>query len=517
MDLFSWDPIRAPDGARFGNTARNLGDVLGRRLVELIVERRRLNVESMTNGQPADSTLLAVGSTLHFAPQGATVWGSGVNFKVRPRLGDYANTLDVRAVRGPITARVLERAGCDVPPVYGDPILLLPHFLPDIARWKALEGSEVLVVPNLNDYRLAESEAVALGLDLANPTDPTDHLLKRIVSAGFVIGSSLHAIVIADSLGIPARFVESKSEHALKYRDYLAGTGRAGTRIAATHAAAITLGPHRQPDFSAESLMDAFPDDLWRSSTSDPVADAIDRSESRKLWVHWDPLIDAKDVSALRRVSSDAMQTSLNELRRMATRALREDELDRSGDILSQPYLRDAFENATTVRETSGTFVDVAELSDGDRDLLASVELSHPALALRAVWLDIVGPHATGHFIGGEVATESILLLSLRPGRLSNQIEELRICSESATERVVLAELPVFGIYLSQWSIDASVALPIGDGREWTRERLIAQYREHDGEWVSIAVDEIENENNRLAYIPALDWGDLPGRTEIAI
>lgn len=506
VDLFSWDPIRAAEGASFGTTARNLGDTLGRRLVEMIVARRGLDVDSAPGHQTSESTLLAVGSILHFAPHGATIWGSGVNYKVPSRLTRSAQTLDVRAVRGPITARVLERAGCEVPAVYGDPILLLPLFFPDVARWKALGGSEVLVVPNLNDYLVVHGEAVALGLDVADPTAPTDHLLKRIASAKFVVGSSLHAVVIADSLGIPARFVVSRNEHALKYRDYLAGTGRAGTRIASTIQEAVKIGPHRKPDFSVEALMDAFPDDLWRPGS---VRTVSRRPGSRGASERWDSLIDARESSEIERVSTDEMRTSLVALRDAANATLARLGVTDSDDGSVRGRLRSSFETACSVRETAGSFTVTAELTDSDLDLLTAVELGHEELALRSVWLSRVGPHAIARSFTFGSALESILLLSLRPGRLVNEIESWRLCRAVGDGLEVIAELPVFAVHRRQWSIDASVALSVGIADGSTSNDLFVQYREAASEWTALRVDQAEHGVDRLSGYPLPDGDGL--------
>ncbi len=78
------------------------------------------------------------------------------------------------------------------------------------------------------------------------------------------MGSSLHAIVVAEAFGIPSRVVESKVEHHFKYADYYAGTGRGSYSPAATVREAVRAGGEPLPNLSVQPLLDAFPADLWR-------------------------------------------------------------------------------------------------------------------------------------------------------------------------------------------------------------------------------------------------------------
>ena len=98
---------------------------------------------------------------------------------------------------------------------------------------------------------------------MIDPRRGVREVLGRIAASHFVVGSSLHAIVVAESLGIPARLVSSTVEPDFKYRDYYAGTGRAGFTAAATVTEAIRMGGERPPVWDRDALLDAFPSDLW--------------------------------------------------------------------------------------------------------------------------------------------------------------------------------------------------------------------------------------------------------------
>jgi glycosyltransferase involved in cell wall biosynthesis len=235
----------------------NFGDVIGPMLVERLAP---------SDVAATPRSLMTVGSILHLAPKNAVVWGSGINGKVSRHLPTQPQTLDVRAVRGPYTRAILRAAGVDCPEVYGDPALLLPELWPELSDGIPRGGGGVLIVPNLN-------EMSAFGEDprVCSPLQDLGVLAQAILTADLVVGSSLHAVVLADAYGVPARLVAPSVEHPVKYLDYLAGTGRHGTRVAATVDQAIELGGHRPPEFDLPALVAAFPADLWGDYPIAPV------------------------------------------------------------------------------------------------------------------------------------------------------------------------------------------------------------------------------------------------------
>jgi pyruvyltransferase len=215
--------------------------------------------------------LLTVGSIMQYARDGDRVWGSGVNGKVPVGLHTF-DTVDVRAVRGPLTAEFLRARGIPVPDVYGDPALLLPAVHPHLTAWAADKRYDVTVVPNMRD-------AAALSDDprVVSPTAPLEHVLERIARSRMVVGSSLHGLVVAEALGIPARAVASRAEHPWKYEDYYLGTGRRGFTPAAGVDEAIAMGGEVPLAWDPLPLARAFPWDLWgRDVTVDAWFVAID-------------------------------------------------------------------------------------------------------------------------------------------------------------------------------------------------------------------------------------------------
>lgn len=235
----------------------NFGDKLGPLIVHRILQRSGLPSGRRGRG----GRLLTVGSILHFARDGDTIWGSGINGKIPDSLHDFTS-LDVRAVRGPITATFLRSRGIEVPEVYGDPALLLPDLYPDLVRYQVDPVQEVLVVPNLNEKLGSVPDHVAV----LDPREPIWRCLVTIAQSKLVVASSLHALIVAEAFGIPARSLRVSIEHPTKYLDYYQGTGRSGFSPAESIRAAIALGGEEPPVLRRQILLDSFPFDLWRGS-----------------------------------------------------------------------------------------------------------------------------------------------------------------------------------------------------------------------------------------------------------
>ncbi len=258
VEVFAWNPRRplvpGPLGhrLRYGRRVNNFGDLLGPLLVG-----RLLASKGLVGAGRRPARLLSVGSVLHYAGDGDVVWGSGRNGKIPDALHTFAD-LDVRAVRGPLTRQFLQQRGIAVPEIYGDPALLLPNYLPEMWDWTADKRYEFTVVPNLN-----EIASVPAGPEVLDPRRPVLTCLERIARSRFVTGSSLHAIVVAESLGIPARLIGSRVEADFKYADYYGGTGRSGFTPAASVAEARELGGEEPARWDGYRLLESFPWDLW--------------------------------------------------------------------------------------------------------------------------------------------------------------------------------------------------------------------------------------------------------------
>jgi pyruvyltransferase len=270
VEVVHWNPRRnrIPMLRRYpvGPRVKNFGDLIGPMVVAALVRREGL-------AGRATGRLLAVGSILHLAADGDSVWGSGVNAKI-PVSQHRFSRLDVRAVRGPLTRRWLaEHKGIEAPEVYGDPALLLRAVRPDLFAGERHVTRRLTVVPNLNDYPRM------IGVrDVIDPRRPVADVIARIRSSEAVISSSLHGIVIAELAGVPvvplapsATDAPLGAEPPFKYEDYYLGTGRELPELRIDLTAARSAARSQQAsrvDLGgiAQGLLGAFPYDLWEAA-----------------------------------------------------------------------------------------------------------------------------------------------------------------------------------------------------------------------------------------------------------
>ena len=252
-------------GRRLGPRVNNFGDLLGPMIVARIAAAEGLVAQS--SASQGRTRLLSVGSVVHFGRDGDVVWGSGVNGKMDA--DRYAfEALDVRAVRGPKTRAFLQQRGIDVPAIYGDPGLLFADLFSELGLRSRPKTRSVTVMPNLNDRRAVSSRHASI---VVLPTEGVTACVQAIAESEYVVASSLHAIVIAESIGTPCRLVAATAESPFKYEDYYLGTGRDPIEPAPSVEAALAESPVEPAlEWDPAPLLSAFPRDLWRASSEDP-------------------------------------------------------------------------------------------------------------------------------------------------------------------------------------------------------------------------------------------------------
>lgn len=260
VELFHWNPRRLIAGpylrkfVRIRMRVNNFGDLLGPIVVKALLKRHGINPDDSVS---SPARLITIGSVLHLCTDGDVIWGTGLNGKVEEKRHTFAE-LDVRAVRGPLTRQFLQTRGIHVPEVYGDPALLTPLLIPGVRRWAATKIHDVTVVPNYRDVGDKR-----FGSAFLDPRKPLWNCLRRIAQSRLVVGSSLHALIIAESLNIPARAIRSNTESEIKYADYYGGTGRSRFTMASNVGEAIQMGGEPPLQWSCRELLEAFPIDLW--------------------------------------------------------------------------------------------------------------------------------------------------------------------------------------------------------------------------------------------------------------
>jgi hypothetical protein len=163
--------------------------------------------------------LVAIGSVLHLVTDpdyGGVIWGSGF-IKPPPTQSTFGRAR-ITAVRGHLTRKLL---GCpdDVP--LGDPGLLAARFASPHPKRFAIG-----IVPHYVDmdepivHKVADkSDAIAL----IDPRSGVQNVIDSVAQCEGIVASCLHALILADSLGIPNAWIKLGDRVIgadFKFRDY---------------------------------------------------------------------------------------------------------------------------------------------------------------------------------------------------------------------------------------------------------------------------------------------------------
>jgi pyruvyltransferase len=248
--LFYWD-------ARPQLGFTNFGDALSEALIE-----RMLGCKIQIADRPFDGQrkLLGIGSIMNYAQDNDIIWGTGVNGKSSENAYRFT-TLDIRAVRGPLTRDFLLNRGIACPEIYGDPTLLFPLYFPEFHK-PAMPSNDYVIIPHYSDEYLFA--------DFPNTISVKEHwsvVIEKILDSKLVISSALSGIIIAEAFGIPARLLQienkSNTEDLFKYKDYYYGTKRFDFKYATSIEEALQMGGESLPICDLEKLSQAFPFELF--------------------------------------------------------------------------------------------------------------------------------------------------------------------------------------------------------------------------------------------------------------
>jgi pyruvyltransferase len=188
---------------------------------------RLLSGRTIEFAEPNRCDLIAVGSILHRLKSGwfsrrVHVWGTGFmeEQSVVPSRHHF------HAVRGWLTARLIR--GAKIQHV-GDPGLLVDCLLPDHGTIPKMH--RVGIVPHYKDRDHPQVGALVAQLPGATVLDvfvePLE-FLRRAAACEFILSSSLHGLIVADSFGIPNGWMElsdSVRGAGFKFADYYSAFG----------------------------------------------------------------------------------------------------------------------------------------------------------------------------------------------------------------------------------------------------------------------------------------------------
>lgn len=212
----------------------NLGDDLNIDFIEYAFGVRIVKYEfSLLATRYKIPTYSFIGSILEYVvstnPK-AIVWGTGFKFAENSFTYEDLKDLDIRAVRGPKTRDILLSKGIICPSVYGDPAILLSKFY---TPKKTHHRYKLGIIPHKDDFsnpvfeQLSKNDDVIL-LNLKR-YESWQLFIDTMFSCDFIISTSLHGLILADSYLIPniwisvSDFIEGGD---FKYLDYYGGVSK---------------------------------------------------------------------------------------------------------------------------------------------------------------------------------------------------------------------------------------------------------------------------------------------------
>ncbi len=200
-----------------GPRKRNFGDKLTKILIE---HYTKCKIEMVPRSDREQCELLGVGSILHvFHPYSTgMVWTTGFMREYHRRRLFKA---DVLAVRGKLTLKKIKLQN-NRPVVLGDGGLLCDDFAKPITKKQYKLG----IIPHFKDsdnhiiHELAKQSSEIKIIDIC---DDFQTVIDETQQCDYIISSSLHGVILADSLNIPNDWVElSDKVHGkgFKFKDY---------------------------------------------------------------------------------------------------------------------------------------------------------------------------------------------------------------------------------------------------------------------------------------------------------
>ena len=199
----------------------NFGDELSKFITESLINKKKYKL--VYNQKNKDINIICIGSYIHTAKNNYYIFGSGV----RTPNSIKNKKLNICAIRGPLSKRILESNGIKCPSIYGDPGLLLPLFykpkkLPHLKN-------KIGIIPNFRQYHKFKGNIVNIEkYFLINPIDNWENVINSIFSCKAIISSSLHGLICADAYKKPNLWLNQYplSEGDFKFRDYFLSQGR---------------------------------------------------------------------------------------------------------------------------------------------------------------------------------------------------------------------------------------------------------------------------------------------------
>ena len=205
----------------------NIGDDLNLDFLEVIFRKKIIKPEFRLFKR--QNTYSFIGSILEYVcgqESIVTVWGTGFKRNENDLDPCSINKNNYLAVRGPLTRDIIIKAGGQCPEIYGDPGILLSRFY----KVNRCIKYKIGIIPHNTELNsesvnnLLSIEGFVL-LDIVHYSSLKD-FLELLNSCEYILSSSLHGIIMADSYNIPNLWVRFSSRidgDGFKYMDYYLG------------------------------------------------------------------------------------------------------------------------------------------------------------------------------------------------------------------------------------------------------------------------------------------------------
>ena len=201
----------------------NFGDQLGLTICQKLSPKINFKIVKPYQNYN-DINLLSIGSILKGADTNSFVWGAGFI-----DTDEYLHSKPhaIYAVRGPLTNKKIEQQGLSQAKVLGDPAYLIKLFYPQ----NMLTRYEYGIIPHYvdkNDKRITDIIKKE-GVLIIDVHDDPEIVINQIKSCNYILSSSLHGLICADALNVPAvytKFSNLLPGNGFKFIDYFLSCGR---------------------------------------------------------------------------------------------------------------------------------------------------------------------------------------------------------------------------------------------------------------------------------------------------
>ena len=191
----------------------NAGDLLNTYLLRKLFPLAKLNPSTKGRSQK----LFLIGSTIDKAEKGDVIFGAGVWYPERTNI--FYKDLRVFGLRGPRTYDLLKKMGVDLKDVKFmiDPGVIAARIYESETKEQKGSNNRLLYIPH-HAHRIKNIRP-RIDADFFDIDCKPEDFLGAIFKSSGVLTSSLHALIIANTFGIPA-VLFSNTESMFKFYDY---------------------------------------------------------------------------------------------------------------------------------------------------------------------------------------------------------------------------------------------------------------------------------------------------------